>query len=181
MAGDQEIETGIVSESSAGDAALVGELTDLINTVYATAEEGLWLPGTPRTSATEVADLIRLGQLAVARLAGRLVGAVRIQRLPGGEGEFGMLVSDPAHRGIGIGSRLVGFAEQGFAADGVSTVQLEVLMPRTWRHPSKEFLDAWYTRIGYRRVRSGALEESYPDLAPLLATPCDFVIYHKGL
>jgi len=30
-------------------------------------------------------------------------------------------------------------------------------------------------------VRSGTIDESYPWLAPLLATPCDFVIYHKDL
>ena len=46
---------------------------------------------------------------------------------------------------------------------------------------SKEFLKAWYTRVGYRPVRTGQFEESYPELAPLLATPCDFVIYHKDL
>lgn len=28
---------------------------------------------------------------------------------------------------------------------------------------------------------TGHIEESYPELAPLLATPCDFVIYHKEL
>ena len=30
-------------------------------------------------------------------------------------------------------------------------------------------------------VRTGQFEERYPELAPLLATPCDFVIYHKSL
>jgi hypothetical protein len=60
-------------------------------------------------------------------------------------------------------------------------MQLEVLMPRHWTHPSKEFLKAWYARIGYRPVRTGHFDESYPELAPLLATPCDFVIYHKDL
>jgi hypothetical protein len=32
------------------------------------------------------------------------------------------------------------------------------------------------SRISYRPVRTGQFEESYPELAPLLATPCDFVI-----
>jgi hypothetical protein len=36
-------------------------------------------------------------------------------------------------------------------------------------------------RIRYRPVRTGQFEESYPELAPLLATPCDFVIYYKSL
>jgi hypothetical protein len=41
------------------------------------------------------------------------------------------------------------------------------------------FLNAWYTRLGYRVAATGAIEEAYPALAPLLATPCDFVIYEK--
>jgi hypothetical protein len=45
----------------------------------------------------------------------------------------------------------------------------------------KEFLREWYTRLGYRLVRTGRLEEGYPHLQPLLATPCDFLIYHKDL
>ena len=51
-------------------------------------------------------------------------------------------------------------------------MQLELLVPRQWRHPTKEFLKAWYSRIGYRPVRTGKFEESYPELAPQLATPC---------
>jgi hypothetical protein len=35
--------------------------------------------------------------------------------------------------------------------------------------------------MGYRIVRTGTMDEAYPELAPLLATPCDFVIYRKDL
>jgi hypothetical protein len=35
--------------------------------------------------------------------------------------------------------------------------------------------------MGYRPVRSGTIDEAYPNLAPLLATPCDFLIYRKEL
>jgi ribosomal protein S18 acetylase RimI-like enzyme len=92
-----------------------------------------------------------------------------------------MLVADPAHRGTGVGRELVRFAERWSRKQGLSTMQLEVLVPRQWSHPGKESLKAWYTRVGYRQVRTGQIEESYPERAPLLATPCDFVIYHKSL
>ena len=128
-----------------------------------------------------MAALIRAGEIAVARSDGRIVGAVRIQRLGSGEGEFGMLVAAPEHRGIGVGRELVHFAE-GWARDhGLARMQLELLVPRTWTHPVKEFLRQWYTRIGYQAVRTGDLDEAYPALVPQLATPCDFVIYHKDL
>ena len=45
----------------------------------------------------------------------------------------------------------------------------------------KELLRAWYTRIGYRPVRTDRLDQDYPALQPLLATPCDFLIFHKDL
>jgi GNAT superfamily N-acetyltransferase len=145
------------------------------------AEDGLWIDGATRTTAGEVAELIRAGEIAVARLRGRIVGCVRIQRLDGQTGEFGMLVADTAHRGVGIGRQLVRFAERKCSAEGLSSVQLELLVPRGWTHPTKEFLSAWYTRIGYRVARTETIDETYPALAPLLATPCDFVIYQKAL
>ena len=167
--------------AAAEDTALVNQLAGLVNTVYALAEEGLWADGTPRTTPEKMAELIAAGQIAVALAYERIVGAVRVQRLDTGEAEFGMLVADPAHRGQGVGRELVRFAERWSRERGLDRMQLEVLVPRQWSHPSKEFLKAWYARIGYRPVATGQFEKSYPELAPLLATPCDFVIYHKSL
>jgi GNAT superfamily N-acetyltransferase len=175
------IDVRMAPAAAADDTALVNELAALVNSVYALAEEGLWADGTPRTTPDRMAEQIAAGQIAVARTDERIVGAVRIQRLDTGEGEFGMLVADPAHRGQGIGRELVRFAERWSREQGSDTMQLEVLVPRQRSHPSKEFLKAWYTRIGYRPVRTGQFEQSYPELAPLLATPCDFVIYRKSL
>ena len=167
--------------AAAEDAALVNELSALVNSVYAVAEEGLWADGTSRTTPETMAELIAAGQIAVARGDQRIVGAVRVQRLDTGEGEFGMLVADPAHRGQGVGRELVRFAERWCRDRGLDRMQLEVLVPRQWSHPSKEFLKAWYARIGYCPVGTGQFEKTYPELAPLLATPCDFVIYRKNL
>lgn len=36
-------------------------------------------------------------------------------------------------------------------------------------------------RLGYRAVSSDTIDEHYPQLAPLLASACDFVIDHKCL
>ena len=163
------------------DAELMQRITDLINEVYAVAEDGLWTESATRTTVDEVAELTRTGQIAVARRRGAIVGCIRVQRLDQRTGEFAMLSTDPAHRGLGIGRELIRFAERRCRSRGLHTMQLELLVPRDWTHPTKEFLDAWYTRIGYRVVRTGTIEEAYPDLAPLLATPCDFVIYHKDL
>ena len=60
-------------------------------------------------------------------------------------------------------------------------MQLELLVPKGWVHPAKERLRSWYTRLGYRVVRPAAFEEVAPQLAPQLATPCEFLIFHKRL
>ena len=175
------IDVRMPSAAAAKDTALVNELAALVNSVYAVAEEGLWADGTSRTTPEEMAELIAAGQIAVARADEWIVGAVRVQRLDTGEAEFGMLVTDPAHRGKGVGRELIRFAERWSQERGLDRMQLEVLVPRQWSHPSKEFLKAWYPRIGYHPVSVGQFETSYPELAPLLATPCDFVIYQKSL
>lgn len=175
------IEISLVPAADADSGEFVARIVDLVNRVYAEAEKGLWQDGADRTDAAEVAEITRAGQLAVARLDGRLVGAVRIQRLDRDLGEFGMLVASPERRGVGIGRELVAFAEGWARGQGLGRMQLELLVPQTWTHPVKEFLHGWYTRIGYRQVSTGHLEAAYPALQPQLATPCDFVIYHKNL
>jgi GNAT superfamily N-acetyltransferase len=176
-----EVEVELLGAEAAKDRDLVDTLTRLVNDVYAVAEEGIWQPDADRTSAVEMAGLIESGEIAVARVDGELVGAVRMQQVAEDTGEFGMLVADPERRGIGIGRELVGFAEGHYRRGGMRAMQLELLVPREWEHPNKVFLDDWYRRIGYRVIRTTTLDEAYPELEPLLATECKFVIYEKPL
>lgn len=167
--------------AAAADSGVVATITNLVNSVYRSSEDGLWIEGALRTNEAEVAAIIQSGELATASSEGVIVGAVRIKRLDATTGEFGMLVADPARRSVGIGRELVAFAEDWARQRGLQEMQLEVLTPRAWTHPSKAFLIGWYERKGYRPSRTGALDEAYPALAPLLATTCDFTIYRKDL
>jgi GNAT superfamily N-acetyltransferase len=163
------------------DARLVGKLAELINHVYAVAEAGLWVDGATRTTPAELAELIAAGEIAVARRDGEIAGSIRIRDVADDASEFGMLVAAFEQRGTGVGRALVEFAEQRSRERGRRATQLELLVPREWKHPSKELLKAWYGRIGYRVIRSGSMADAYPHLAPLLATPCDLVGYEKPL
>ncbi|WP_033340537.1 GNAT family N-acetyltransferase [Catenuloplanes japonicus] len=167
--------------SAADDTAFLDEVTALVNVVYAAGEKGIWRDETNRTDAAEMATIIRAGELAIAHLGGALVGTIRLQRLPGGEAEFGMLTAHPQHRNAGIGRELVAFAESWAREQGLAVLQLELLYPTEWEHPIKAFLRGWYTRIGYRLVHEADFAESYPHLAPLVATPCAFLVFHKNL
>ncbi|WP_409181529.1 GNAT family N-acetyltransferase [Amycolatopsis sp. VS8301801F10] len=174
-------EIAFLPPSAAEDAALVSQLTELVNTVYAKAEAGLWAGSADRIDAGEMAGLVRAGEIAVARLDGVVAGSVRIQRLAEDLGEFGLLAAAPEVRGAGIGRELVRFAEEHCRSQGCARMQLELLAPREWTHPAKEFLARWYTRLGYRVVETSTIDGPHPELAPLLATPCDFLIWHKDL
>ena len=171
----------LLDPAAAGDPVLVERLTSLVNDVYAASEDGLWRDEAVRTTASEMVALIEAGQIAVASVDGRLAGSVRVQALAGATGEFGLLAADPEHRGIGVGRALVKFAERLSHERGMQTMQLELLVPRTWRHPSKAFLDAWYRRMGYEVIRRTSVDDLQPELAPLLATPCEFAVYEKPL
>lgn len=163
------------------DSGLAEPLAALINEVYAIAEEGLWRDGTTRTSPADVAGLISARQIAVATVDGELAGTIQVRAVSGDTGELGMLAAGFEHRSVGVGRDLVAFAERHAGDAGLGTMRLELLVPRTWRHPSKVFLDEWYRRIGYRVTSAAAPADAHPDLAPLLATPCDFVVYEKPL
>ena len=163
------------------DARLVEQLAGLINGVYATAESGLWRDGTTRTTASELAALIGARQIAVAARDGEIAGAVHIHDVADDASEFGMLVAAPDQRGTGVGRALLDFAERHSRKRGLRAIQLELLVPRTWRHPSKEFLKAWYGRRGYRLIRTITIDDTHPQLAPLLATPCDLEVHEKPL
>jgi GNAT superfamily N-acetyltransferase len=181
MSTNETIAIRLLAASESRDTHLVDHLTDLINRVYEVAEAGLWRDGTTRTTASELAELIRAQEIAVATRSGQIAGAVRIHDVRDDVSEFGMLVAAPEQRGTGVGRALVAFAEQRSRERGLRAIQLELLLPRTWQHPTKEFLKAWYGRIGYRPVRTGSMDDAYPHLAPLLATPCHLAVYEKPL
>jgi GNAT superfamily N-acetyltransferase len=180
---DPHAETAIrlLEASDAHDAQLVDRLTGLINDVYKRAESGLWRNGATRTTASELAELIAGCQIAVAVRDGKLAGSVRVHDVSDDASEFGMLVAAPEQRGTGVGRALLDFAERQGRERGRRAMRLELLLPRAWEHPSKEFLKAWYGRRGYRLSHIGHIDDAYPHLAPLLATPCDLAIFEKPL
>ncbi|WP_028065214.1 GNAT family N-acetyltransferase [Solirubrobacter soli] len=172
---------GVLEPGAAEDVGLVQRLSDLVNAVYTVAEDGMWQPGAQRTTPAELAGMIRDGQIAVATRDGAPTGMVRLRDVSADTAEFGMLVAAADERNTGIGRALLDFAERTSAERGMTTMQLELLVPRGWAHPSKEFLKGWYGRRGYRLIRTGKLDDAYPHLAPHLATPCDLEVHAKPL
>jgi GNAT superfamily N-acetyltransferase len=177
---DRSLSVDLLDPSSS--TALAAEVCDLVNDVYAVAEAGMWVDGATRTTVAEVQAQIDAGEILVARTAaGGVVGSVRIHDVAPDTSEFGVLVAARDQRNLGIGRALLDEVERRSRERGLAAVQLELLVPREWSHPSKEFLASWYGRRGYRLVRTTTLDGAYPHLAPLLATPCDLQIHRKEL
>ncbi|MGH3477587.1 MAG: GNAT family N-acetyltransferase [Nocardioidaceae bacterium] len=182
MAVNTRIAVTLLEPAASRDTRLVEQLTDLVNDVYTTAESGLWRAGFTRTTTSEIAGRVAAGQVAVATIAdGVVVGSMQLRRISADTSEFGMLVADADHRGAGIGRTLLDFAERSSRDRGLRAIQLELLVPRGWQHPNKEFLKQWYGRRGFRRIDTRRMEDTHPQLAPLLATSCDLEVHEKPL
>jgi GNAT superfamily N-acetyltransferase len=176
----QGVTTRFPSESDLR-ADTIERLCNLINEVYDEAESGMWKRTGTRTNPAEVERLLRAQALILAEIDGVVVGSVNVNLMGLGVGEFGMLVADRNYRGRGIGSALVQHAESWAREHACHTMRLEILTPRHWTHPSKEFLRQWYSRIGYAPETTEPFESMYPKLVPELATECDFTVWHKSL
>src|SRR4051794_39678787 len=116
----------VLDGAAAADPEVPNALAGLVNRVYAVGEAGLWKDGFRRISAPAMGEAIRAGEIAVARVRGRIVGCVRFHQPDEGVGEFGLLAADPEHRGIGVGRALVAFAEQRNRELGAQTLQLNL-------------------------------------------------------
>ncbi|MET8450428.1 GNAT family N-acetyltransferase [Streptomyces sp. NPDC005209] len=66
-----------------------------------------------------------------------------------------MLAASPGRRGLGIGRELMRFVERDARQRGLETMQLALLVPREWSHPSKVFLDEWYNTSAMRSPARG--------------------------
>ena len=176
-----ELHIQSLAPAMARRSAVPERVAELINGVYAVAEDGMWNHGATRTSAAEITELAEADQIFVAQPEDRIVGCVRVVQLADRVAEFGMLAADPQWRGVGIGRALVQFAENHAADTGHHIMTLEVIQPRDFSLPSKELLTRLYTRMGYRVVRIDAPDDVHPALTPLLKVPCEVVTYRRNL
>ena len=157
----------------------VAEWTELVNRVYLTSEADFWKDGYFRINAEEFEANVRAGHLLLAFLDNEKAGIVKVRQLDDETGDFGMLVTRPEFRKMGIGGKLVAAAEAHLASLGCTTIRLEILFPQDWVHPEKEMLDQWYRRLGYLPVKRVDFFAYYPEKRENAKCGFDFVVYEK--
>ena len=146
-------------------------LTELVNRAYAI--EASFIDG-QRTTADEIAKLIRSGGFLVLEYAGGIAAAVLFQApgehagLSPSHAHFGMLSVLPELQRLGLGRRLVQVAEAMAEATGASSMSLRVINLR-------EELSRWYKSLGYREVGTA------PYNGRSAKRPCHFIEMAKPL
>ena len=123
-------EIELLDSGQAGNDALVEELVRLVNRAYAVGEAGLWLENATRTGPDEIAEAIHSGGMLTATAEGRIVGCACVRRLGAGTAELSLASVAPERWGSGVGRELVRSAEDLMRSRGVTTMQLELLVPR---------------------------------------------------
>lgn len=171
---------------------LVSRVVANVNESYSFGESGLWVGGAARTDEAEVRAMMEAGKMLL--LVGcregwrgeEVVGgvAVDVGEEGGGCGELGMLHVAEAYRTrSGAGRALVEAAEARCREAGCSAIKLQILTPTDFKHPVKEWLEVWYTAMGYVKQTCDVTDfgKAYPHIAPLLSAPCSLVDFMKKL
>lgn len=145
------------------DAETVARLVNL-----AFRPERFFIDG-DRTNPEKVRTLLQRGRFLLAEDAGALIGCVYVE-LRGERGYFGLLAVDPARQRAGLGSQLIGAAEDYCRAAGCNFMDLTIVNLR-------QELPGYYRRFGY--AENGTLpfpEDQHPP-----KMPCHLVRMSKAL
>ena len=159
------------------------KLSKLITEIYLEEESIFWPQNGDyeRTNLKELTSFIEKGELILAMDTTEIIGSVHVYPIEENICGFGMLISNNAYRGKGIGSLLVKSAEQWGNENGFRTMQLETLTPSKSIIPQKEFLKKWYTKSGYKLIKKIPYTNLYPKQAHLLKIDCQFEVYQKTI
>ena len=142
--------------------AMAAHLALLINHVYRETDAGILNEETNRTSSPEIKEMLEKSELLLAELDGKIVGSARVSKADFETAKLSMLMCHPEYRNQGIGTALIAKAEDWAREQHCVNIFLELLIPREWIHPHKEFLAEWYTQLGYQPYNTIPCEEVYP-------------------
>jgi len=165
------VETTIATSVRRAQPSDATALATLVNRAYEIEE--FFVEG-ERTTADEIARLIRSGGFLVLEYGGGLGAAILYQGpgerpgTPASHAYFGMLAVLPELQGMGLGRRLVQVAEAMAEASGASSMTLRVINLR-------EELSRWYKSLGYREVGTAPYNHHSVKLA------CHFIEMEKPL
>lgn len=156
-------------------------IADIVNEVYQLSEGNIWINEHKRTSKGQLINAIRSQEIILALKEDEFYGCIHLEKINNDAFRFKMLVANPKHKGIGIGSKLVAYAESEAKKLGANIMQLELLVPTEFEHEDKVFLTNWYTRIGYKYTSEHNVDYVHNGISKFLKTCCTAKVYEKQL
>jgi GNAT superfamily N-acetyltransferase len=158
-------------------------LIELINDIYLQSERIIWPTDGSyfRIRLSQLKELIELGHIRLAILNDEIIGVIKIMAKEKGIATFGLLAVNPKYRKHKVGSALIENAENWAKNNSLAYMELELLKPIDQIIQDKVFLENWYGRIGYKKLKTYQFEELYPSHAHLIQLPCLFEIFRKKL
>lgn len=156
-------------------------LVNMINAVYRNAEDEIWQKEHLRISAERLTEITEKQELLIALIGNEIAGCIHLEPVNDLLYKFKMLAANPKYKGIGVGSKLVKFAEETALKNGANTMQLELLVPTNFVHPDKVFLHNWYSKIGYVKQSVHSVDYCHDGISQFLKTPCNAIVYQKPL
>jgi len=161
VGGDSKLRVRVASVSDCG------ALASLINSAFAIEK---FLEG-ERTDEEQLKAMMQKGQFLLGcDAAGQLVAAVYVE-VRGARGYFGMLAVHPGQQKNGLGTKMVGAAEEYCRGKGCGAMDLVVLSLRPELPPL-------YRKLGY--AESG-VEEFHPPRAFVSTAECHCIVMSKEL
>jgi ribosomal protein S18 acetylase RimI-like enzyme len=159
----------------------IAALVNMINAVYRKSEDSIWKKEHHRISNPLLLDIINNNELLIAQNSDEILGCIHLEKVDAELYKFKMLAVSPNHKGTGVGSKLVRFAEKQAISYGAKIMQLELLVPTDFIHPDKVILHDWYSKIGYKEVATHNINYIHEGISQFLKTNCDAIVYQKPL
>ncbi len=156
-------------------------IADIVNEVYQKSEGNIWVNEHRRTSKGQLINAIRSKEIILALKDDEFYGCIHLEKISDDAFRFKMLVANPNNKRVGVGSKLVSFAENEAKRQGASVMQLELLVPTEFEHEDKVFLTNWYTRIGYKYIDEHDVDYVHNGISKFLKTGCVAKVYEKRL
>ncbi len=172
-----DIKLKIASKNDINITALV----NMINAVYRNTEDEIWLKEHQRVSAERLTEVIDKKELLIAIIENKIAGCIHLEPINNTLYKFKMLTANPTYKGIGIGSKLVKFAEEQAVVYGATTMQLELLVPTDIILEDKVFLHNWYSKIGYVKKSTHSVDYCHEGISQFLKIDCNAIVYQKPL
>lgn len=172
-----DVDLKIASQQDSNITALV----NMINAVYRNAEDDIWQKEHLRVSKERLLEIISKQELLLAYIGNDVAGCIHLEPTDKALYKFKMLAANPKYKGIGIGSKLVQFAEETAISYGAKTMQLELLVPTGFIHQDKVFLHNWYSKIGYVKKSVHSVDYCHDGISQFLKVDCEAIVYQKPL